>query len=139
METPLWIDQSASSEAVVSYLRFHCGCAISQDLGEAAYAIIGDGRRVPELSRFCRGNPLYPDQSATVIIQVESLSNSQGARLKGPGIETETRLQATGVSNAFWADLKANNEQFPLGVDVLLVSPASICGLPRTLEVSLSE
>ena len=74
-----------------------------------------------------------------MIIQVESLSNSQGARLKGPGIETEIRLHATGVSDAFWPDLKTNNEQFPLGVDVVLVTPASICCLPRTVEVSLGE
>jgi alpha-D-ribose 1-methylphosphonate 5-triphosphate synthase subunit PhnH len=138
LETPLWIDPSASSRAVASYLRFHCGCTISQDPGEAAYAIIGDGC-APELRRFRSGDPLYPDQSATVIIQVECLSNLQGHRLKGPGIEAEIRLHATGMSSAFWPDLKANNEQFPLGVDVLLVSPASICGLPRTVEVSLSE
>ncbi len=139
LETPLWIDQSASSRAVMNYLKFHCGCMITQEPGDAAYAIIGDGRTAPELSRFRRGDPGYPDQSATVIIQVESLGNSQGTRLKGPGIESEIGLHATGMSNAFWLDLKANNQQFPLGVDVLLVSPASICCLPRTVEVSLDE
>ncbi len=139
LETPLWIDPSASSGAAIGYLRFHCGCAISQDPSEATYAIIGDGRMTPELSRFRAGDPIYPDLSATVIIQVESLSNSQGARLQGPGIETEIRLHAPGISTAFWPDLKANNEQFPLGVDVMLVSPASICCLPRTVEVTLSE
>lgn len=137
LETPLWVDPSASSPAVLSYLRFHCGCAVSQDPGEAAFGIIGDGRTPPELRRFSGGEPLYPDRSATVIIQVESLDNSQGVRLKGPGIETEINLQARGLSNEFWPDLRANKEQFPLGVDVLLVSPASICCLPRTVEVEL--
>jgi alpha-D-ribose 1-methylphosphonate 5-triphosphate synthase subunit PhnH len=139
LETPLWLDHSASSRAVMAYLKFHCGCPISSGPGDAAYAVIGDGRTAPELSCFRCGDPIYPDQSATVIIQVESLSNSRGTRLTGPGIETEIHLHATGVSGAFWPDLKANNEQFPLGVDVLLVSPASICGLPRTVEVSLGE
>jgi alpha-D-ribose 1-methylphosphonate 5-triphosphate synthase subunit PhnH len=139
LETPLWLAPCAASGPAVSYLRFHCGCPISQNRGEAAYSIIGDGRTTPELSHFRRGDPSYPDQSATVIIQVESLSNSQGTRLQGPGIESEIRLHAAGISSAFWPELKANNEQFPLGVDVLLVSPASICGLPRTVEVLLGE
>jgi alpha-D-ribose 1-methylphosphonate 5-triphosphate synthase subunit PhnH len=135
LDTPLWIDPSGSSEAILAYLRFHCGSPMAADPGEAAYAILGDGHATPELSRFCQGDPSYPDQSATVIIQVESLSNLQGTRLKGPGIESEIRLHATGINRAFWTELKQNNEQFPLGVDVLLVSPAAICGLPRTVEV----
>ena len=35
-----------------SYLRFHCGCAISQDLGEAAYAIMGMAARCRNLAVF---------------------------------------------------------------------------------------
>jgi len=135
LDTPLWIDPSGFPEAVLTYLRFHCGCPIASGPGEAAYAILGDGRAAPELSRFRRGDPSYPDQSATVILQVESLSNLQGTRLRGPGIESEIRLHATGLSSAFWPDLKTNHEQFPLGVDVVLVAPTSICGLPRTVEV----
>ncbi len=137
LETSLWMDQTASSEAVKSYLRFHCGCPISKDRGEADYAIIADGRMPPELNRFRCGDPSYPEQSATVIIQVELLSNTQGVNLEGPGIESEIRLQVVGVSDSLWPDIKANNQQFPLGVDVLLVSPASICCLPRTVQVSL--
>lgn len=139
LETPLWLDRSASSAAVANYLKFHCGCPISPHPGAAAYAVIGDGRTTPELSCFHCGDANYPDSSATVIIQVESLSNSQGVRLKGPGIETEIRLHATGMSDVFWPGFMTNHEQFPLGVDVVLVTPVSICCLPRTVEVSLGD
>ncbi len=133
-ETPLWIDPSASSGRILGYLKFHCGCPFARDPAKAAFAVIPDGRTAPELGRFRRGDPLYPDRSATVIIQVASLHHSEGVTLSGPGIEREIQLQATGLNDAFWSDFRANGEQFPLGVDVLLLSPVSVCGLPRTLK-----
>lgn len=135
MDTPLWLDPSGSSNEVLTYLRFHCGCLVSPDTGEAAFAIVGDGRFVPALSSFSCGDPLYPERSTTLIVQVGSLDNSRGIRLKGPGIRTDARLHAEGLTADFWPAFQAINKESPLGVDVLLVSPASLCGLPRTVEM----
>jgi alpha-D-ribose 1-methylphosphonate 5-triphosphate synthase subunit PhnH len=137
MDTPLWIEPSASPPEVINYLKFHCGCAVTRDAAEAAFAIAGPGRSLPELAAFGMGDPLYPHQSTTVLIQVESLSDLslRGVAITGPGIAEEIRVHAEGLSDAFWPALHANNEQFPQGVDVLLISPTSLCGLPRTVKV----
>lgn len=139
LDTPLWIDGSIASPAVLNYLKFHCGCPVASDPGRAAFAIVGDGGRAPELGRFNLGDPLYPDRSSTVAIQVESLGNSRGTRLKGPGIEKEIRLRARGLNQTFWSDFEENSGLFPLGVDVILVSPESICCLPRTVQATLTD
>lgn len=138
LDTHLWVDSFGSSSEVLSYLKFHCGCPVSKNPAEAAFAIVADGRSVPLLSSFQCGDPLYPERSTTAIIQVESLRNLPEVRLKGPGIETETSLQAAGLNQDFWPDFMANSGKFPLGVDVLLVSSESICGLPRTVKVARS-
>lgn len=138
LDTPLWVDSFGSPSEILNYLKFHCGCPLSKDSAEAAFAIVTDGRSVPSLSSFQCGDPLYPERSTTAIIQVESLRNSPEVRLKGPGIKTEMSLQAAGLNQDFWLDFRANSGKFPLGVDVLLVSPESICGLPRTVKVARS-
>ncbi len=139
LDTPVWVDPLGSSSGALEYLKFHCGCPLSRDSAGAAFAIMADGRSVPSLSRFKCGDPLYPESSTTVIIQVESLGNSPQVLLSGPGIKTEVSLQATGLNQDFWPDFKANSDRFPLGVDVLLASPESICGLPRTVKVARSS
>ena len=138
MDTPLWIDPSASSVEAVHYLKFHCGCTVTPHGAEAAFAVTGPGRSLPDLAGFGMGDPLYPHQSTTVLIQVESLSNLslRGVAITGPGIAEEIRVHAEGLSDAFWPALHANNERFPQGVDVILISPTSLCGLPRTVRVS---
>jgi alpha-D-ribose 1-methylphosphonate 5-triphosphate synthase subunit PhnH len=90
---------------------------------------------VPELDRFDPGTDEYPDRSATVIVQVDTLSGGAGRRLTGPGIESEARLDAPGLPERFWEGLRANHGRFPRGVDVLLTAGSRLAALPRTTAV----
>jgi alpha-D-ribose 1-methylphosphonate 5-triphosphate synthase subunit PhnH len=132
-ETPVWLD--AKLQAAAAYFRFHCGCPISSRPGVAHFAIIDDVRALPPLTEFRQGSDEYPDQSATLILQVDELMEGGPLQLSGPGIAGETRLGVGGLSDGFWREWPTNNAAFPRGVDVFFTCGARLCGLPRTTKV----
>lgn len=135
-ETPLWADADiASSGEAMSYLRFHCGCPHTQDPGEARTALFASVSELASFERFNVGSDERPDLSTTLIIQVDDLSNDKGVSLSGPGIKSTQSLSVGGASDAFWQAVRANNNLFPCGVDLILTAGANVVCLPRTTKV----
>lgn len=134
-ETPLWLDPAARTAETIAHLRFHCGCPIVDEPDRARFGVVADPARMPGLDRFDPGTDEYPDRSATVVVQARTLTAGGGKRLRGPGIETETRLDAEGLPARFWQGLRENHERFPRGVDVLLTAGAALVALPRSTRV----
>lgn len=134
-ETPLWMDERGENESVSSYLRFHCGCPLVNDPGEARFALISRPTQMPSFDRFEMGSEEYPDRSATLILQVSELKKGEGRRLTGPGIETERYLNVNGLPDKFWPAFQENHAWFPRGVDVIFTSGEMIAALPRTVQV----
>jgi len=136
LETTVWLDGAAGTAATREYLRFHCGCHLVQAPGAAHFAVIGDPGVMPALSRFNPGTDESPDRSATLFVQVASLREGHGRRLAGPGIASDVRLEATGLTAGFWHGLRDNHALFPRGVDVLLAAGRLVAALPRTTSVT---
>lgn len=135
-ETPLWIAPALKSEALVSALRFHCGCRIVDDPGRAEFALISpdiDG----ELTRFARGSHEYPDRSTTLIVQVGSLEATADWTLSGPGIDGTRKVGITGLDPRWPGMLADNHRRFPCGVDILFTAGSGLMGLPRTTRVEI--
>jgi len=137
LDTPVFLAGAADAGNVRQYLRFHCNCPLTGDTRDAAFAFLCNGGEIPPLTAFRRGDPEYPDRAATLVIQVEGLSSGTGVRLTGPGIETEAFLSADGLDHKFWPAFQSQREEYPLGVDVFLVSGNRAAGLPRSLRVEL--
>jgi alpha-D-ribose 1-methylphosphonate 5-triphosphate synthase subunit PhnH len=133
-ETPLWIDPSLATPAAIDSLRLQCACPIAPQ-AKARFALLA-GPGAP-LAAFDQGTPEYPDRSATLIWQVESLAAGRGVLLSGPGIRTGTRLEVGGLPESFWTQWGMNHRQFPLGVDVVLVTADRLAALPRSIEVEI--
>jgi alpha-D-ribose 1-methylphosphonate 5-triphosphate synthase subunit PhnH len=131
-ETPLWIDPSLATPAVIDSLRLQCGCPMVPQ-ADARFALLA-GTGAP-LAAFDQGTPEYPDRSATLIWQVESLAGGRGVRLTGPGIRTSTLLHVEGLPANFWTLWGMSPRQFPLGIDVMLVTENQLAALPRSIEV----
>lgn len=134
-DTPLWIQNNLP--LVSDYLRFHCGCPITPHEGEASFALVNNIVAMPELDVFNAGSAEYPDDSATLLIQVSSLSNATGVKLSGPGLREAMVLDAAGVSADYWRALQASRSRFPLGVDIIFTCGEHIAALPRTTQVAL--
>jgi len=126
-ETPVYLAPGHDGTAVRNWIAFHIGApVVAADQAEFA---LGHWRALNPLSAFPQGTPEYPDRSATLIVEMDTLANG-GARLSGPGIETTANLSLP-ETEAF----RANHLQFPLGLDFYFTSGAQLAGLPRTTQV----
>lgn len=132
VDTPVWLDATARTEAAVAHLRFHCGAPLVDDPGAAAFAFVGDAAALPALDRFDPGSDQYPDRSATVIVALPALDGGPLVRLTGPGIESEATIAPRGLPDGFWDGWRLNRELFPTGIDMVLTAGSFILGLPRT-------
>jgi alpha-D-ribose 1-methylphosphonate 5-triphosphate synthase subunit PhnH len=86
-----------------------------------------------------KGDLMYPEKNATVIIEVTQISNqpfhnqSINLLLSGPGIENTNNLYVQGIHPANIELLKVINAEFPLGIDILFTDPiGQICAITRS-------
>ena len=133
VDAPIWLDEAAATEPVRRYLQFHTGAPIVSTPGQAVFAVIAGA--VPELTAFAQGSDAFPEQSTTLIVQVQGLSAAGPLTLRGPGIDGSRTLGVDGPGADFWRDWRHNVAQFPRGVDVVFAAQALICGLPRGIQV----
>ncbi len=134
-DTPVWLDPVLrSSEAVTAWIAFHCGALITDDIGEAAFALVTDAARLPRLDAMGQGTDEYPDRSTTVVLAAGLTETA--VVLKGPGINGELRTILPLPNGDFLAQWADNRARFPRGVDLLLVRNGTVIGLPRTTRIS---
>ena len=139
-ETPVWLDPAlAQSTEVAAWLRFHTGAPLTDDPRQAAFGFIADPSRMPRFEAFSQGSMEYPDRAATLVLQVERLSDSGGLWLSGPGIRGSRALSASPLPADFAARMRANRALFPRGLDIILASTTMVAALPRSVHVATEQ
>jgi alpha-D-ribose 1-methylphosphonate 5-triphosphate synthase subunit PhnH len=139
-ETPVWLDSTlAQSAEVALWLKFHTGAPLTGDPHCAAFGFIADPPKMPSFEAFSQGSLEYPDRAATLVLQVERLSNEDGLHLSGPGIRGSRALCASPLPADFAARLRANRALFPRGVDIVLAADTEIVALPRSVHVAMER
>ena len=134
-ETPVWLDAEFDGDACRAYLKFHCGCALVADRNEARFALLAGGPAVPCFTDFHLGSEDYPNESVTLIIQVESLDGGEVVTLNGPGIKDHRTFGPIGLSIGFWKQRRELEVLFPEGLDLIFSSDNSLAALPRSTRV----
>jgi alpha-D-ribose 1-methylphosphonate 5-triphosphate synthase subunit PhnH len=129
-ETPLWVDPAA--DASRAWLAFHCGAAITDAVGEAVFALALSLR---ELTALSPGSDEAPEDSATLILQVQALGSGARYRLAGPGLRGPAILAVSGLPGHFVAAWQQNHALYPRGVDVILCSGTTLTALPRSVTI----
>jgi alpha-D-ribose 1-methylphosphonate 5-triphosphate synthase subunit PhnH len=81
------------------------------------------------------GDLINPHKSATIIVEVEEVSNDKELILKGPGIEEANYVKISAFGN--WIEEREKkNIEYPLGVDTIFIDKGSnILCLPRTTQI----
>ncbi|MBL9045791.1 MAG: phosphonate C-P lyase system protein PhnH [Tabrizicola sp.] len=125
--TPLYLAGSADCRPVRDWVAFHIGAPLA-GAAEAAFAL-GRWDDLQPVTRFRIGQPDYPDRSATLIVEMDKLTN-HGPALTGPGIETATWLNLPET-----AAFRANRALFPLGFDAIFTAGDRLAALPRSTRV----
>jgi alpha-D-ribose 1-methylphosphonate 5-triphosphate synthase subunit PhnH len=134
-ETSIWLDDHlARTVEIAAFLRFHTGARLVSDPAQATFAVISDVASMPALSAFGQGTADYPDQSTTLLIQVERLESS-GHTFEGPGINGRIAFAAEPSPPDFCNQLGENRAAFPCGVDLIFVTLATVAALPRSVRL----
>jgi alpha-D-ribose 1-methylphosphonate 5-triphosphate synthase subunit PhnH len=134
-DTTLWLDGKAADSAALAYLQFHSGAPVAALTQKADFAIVTAPEEMPHLDDFAIGEDRYPDRSATLIVQVPSLTEGPATTWSGPGIETTNTLHIAGLPESFWQQWRDNHALYPLGVDVVFTCGRDIVAMPRTIAV----
>lgn len=138
-DTPLWLAPRFATQAVIDYVRFHAGAPIVAGKEEALFALLPPdddlGEGAPLLDGFALGSDPYPDRSATLVIEVPSLTGGPARHLRGPGIDGRADVAVAGLPPSFAAEWKANHALFPCGVDLVFTAGTELLALPRSILV----
>jgi alpha-D-ribose 1-methylphosphonate 5-triphosphate synthase subunit PhnH len=130
-DTRLWLSPAFGAGVAGAYLRFHTGCILT-DNPLAADFVLARPDELPKLSELSLGSEEYPERSATVVVQVDDLSNDGGWHLSGPGIDGHAVLQVAGLEASFLPDWRESQLQFPRGIDLIFTSADRLAAMPRT-------
>jgi alpha-D-ribose 1-methylphosphonate 5-triphosphate synthase subunit PhnH len=114
---------------------------------KASYVVTLQAPASSLLSQLNPGNLLYPDTSATLICMVpglaaSSLSEHTGTllALDGPGVAEKQTVWVADTNATFFNALSVVNTQYPLGFDVIWITPAGrVAGLPRSSQLTIVE
>lgn len=126
-DTPVHLAGDADCDAVRAWLAFHTGAPVAGP-SHCMFAV-GTWAALAPLSTYPIGTAEYPDRSATLIVEVETLE-ATGATLAGPGIKANAALSLP-ETHAF----QANRMLFPLGLDFIFTTGDQLAALPRSTEV----
>lgn len=126
-ETPIHLAGAHDTPELRQWIAFHLSAPIVTR-GEAMFAL-GDWAALLPLTDFPIGTPEYPDRSTTLIVEMASLE-AHGARLTGPGIKDEARLNLPET-----AAFQSNRALYPQGLDFYFTAGDQIAGLPRSTIV----
>jgi alpha-D-ribose 1-methylphosphonate 5-triphosphate synthase subunit PhnH len=119
-----------------TWLGFHTGAALAAEPAEASFALIDGCAAEPPLALFPQGEDRYPDRSATIIVECDSLVGGETVTLSGPGVDGICAVSPRGLRPGFWRECAHNHAQFPLGFDVLFVAGDTLMALPRSIAIA---
>ena len=128
-ETPLWLDPGVAESR--NWIAFHTGAPIVS----AAQAVFAIGLTLPDLTTLSDGSDEMPETSATVILQVKSLTAGRRYLIEGPGLREAGLLAIDGLPGDFAAIWQRNHALYPRGIDLILCAGERLAALPRSVSI----
>ena len=135
-DTPVWLSNALHNDIVSQSLRFHTNAPLVEQPQQATFAVSSDTISSEQLNALCEGSAVAPETSATLIVQVSSLSGGRMLRLTGAGIADE-RMVAPQLPECIIHELTERPHPFPLGIDLILTCGERLLAIPRTTHVEV--
>lgn len=119
-------------------------------VGNADFVFAGGLASPAMVSAMKKGSLSYPDEGATLVLDVEGLAEDVGrlayegaglaVTVSGPGVAGKKTFFVDGLNSSLLEVLQECNAEFPVGVDLILAD-ASYCVacIPRSSQVSWSS
>lgn len=140
-EVSLAVAPGSRRDALVDLLHRRTRTALASL--EQADFVVGDlaslDPALPE--RIKRGSLHYPDDSATLLLEVDHLAPTARAgaevTVRGPGVAGERVVWLPGITDAVLAAREQAVRHYPMGIDLFAIDGAGqVMGLPRTSVLS---
>ncbi len=130
----LWLSPSIGQDAE-EYLRFNTRAAPSS-LDRADYALFGD-MDWNLIANLRLGDEEFPEKSTLMLIQhPESGASDISITARGPGIKDKSIFPVSPQILHFF-NARIGLDAYPVGFDIILLRrDGSLCGIPRSLELS---
>ncbi|NDJ59268.1 phosphonate C-P lyase system protein PhnH [Enterobacteriaceae bacterium 4M9] len=135
-DTSVWLAPAVDNDLVRQNLRFHTGAPLCAQPQDAQFAVADHTIEPAQLNALAQGCATSPEQSATLIVQIASLSGGRMLRLTGPGI-AEARMIAPQLPACVLDYLTDRPQPFPLGIDLILTCGERLLAVPRTTHVEV--
>jgi alpha-D-ribose 1-methylphosphonate 5-triphosphate synthase subunit PhnH len=122
---------------ISDYLALNTG-AVEETFEKADFVFIQGNSNAEFLFKLKHGTLSYPENSATVLIEVAEISKFylDGCTeiiFRGPGVEFENKVFVRGLNSEILEAVKEINFEFPLGIDLIFCDKNNqIVGLPRS-------
>ena len=135
-DTPVWLSGALLNDIASQNLRFHTNAPLVEQPQQAVFAVADEQISHEQLNALSEGSAVAPETSATLILQVSSLSGGRMLRLTGAGIADE-RMVAPQLPECIIHELTERPHPFPLGIDLLLTCGERLLAIPRTTHVEV--
>ncbi|HBF30166.1 phosphonate C-P lyase system protein PhnH [Rhizobium sp.] len=138
-DVAVWLSASLAKASVGAWIGFHTGASIVDAKSDCEFAFLEKGTTRLTFTAFPLGSQDYPDRSATLVLELPSLSGGPELILKGPGIKDQTVIAPQGLPEGFLLQWQENHQQFPRGVDLILTAGRDLLCLPRSTAITSKE
>lgn len=142
VDCTLWLCERTEGEnrESATWLQFQTGCNVTKTRRKADFAFVQltetGADALAYIDEFSIGTADYPDQSATIVVTVDSLTGgSQPLTLSGPGIDGKQSFSPLSFTEELADLLIANHSRFPLGLDFIFCDSQSLVFIPRSCHV----
>lgn len=133
--TSVWLEPAIATRAVRGWLGYRSGARLTDHPSDALIGV-GSWPALAPLERWAAGTAIYPDRSATLIVEVDSLKDGPPLSLSGPGIAEAATLQLGAHGPALLPAIQANAARYPHGVDWIFTCDVHLVAVPRSTRVA---
>lgn len=126
---------------VADYLMVNTASSVvSAD--EADFIFVKGNVRTPAILAAKVGSLRYPEDGATVIVEVDKISDvacdgAVAVMLSGPGVLDTKTIYVVGLDVAILADFVSQNAEFPTGIDMIFTdADDALSCVPRTAKLN---
>lgn len=139
-DTSVFVDSYFKSFS--DYLQLNTSVP-NTNVNEAEFIFLHGNSSTDYISNCNKGELLYPEKGATIIILVDSLNSDTkdciNLILKGPGIKTERHLHISGISPQIIDAIKEANASFPLGNEIIITDKNNgFVAIPRSSKIEIA-
>ncbi|RKF21432.1 phosphonate C-P lyase system protein PhnH [Alginatibacterium sediminis] len=140
--TQLFVDPSSLMESqstldnVIENIKFHTDTKIS-DKSRADFVITSASS--PFVAEdYKSGTEMYPEDSATILLETNSFEGGTLLQLSGPGIEHTRQVRLGHIHSSLLDALIQPAYKYPLGQDFIFCCGEQIVAISRTTKVEIS-